>query len=356
VVRPRKNHEEATMNSRVTTAGPLGTRLRESSAALRVVLRVVNAGPPLILVILVIVFGLIEPIFVTQRNIQSVAIQSSLIGAVSLGMFLVILTGGIDLSVGSVIALSTVLGAVAFTDLGWSPVAVVAVILATGVVIGALNGAIYVKGRIPHSFISTLAMMGIAHGVALIISDGLPSPGMPDIVQTLGGGYIGPFPVPALVVLVLAGIIWFATSRLVWGQWVYAVGGNAEAAREVGIPVDRVLISVYVACGACAAVAGLIMAGRTNSGFPMAGNLAEMDAIAGVIIGGVSFLGGRGTAVNAVIGAVIVGVIRNGLNIVGVNTFLQYVAVGCIIIMAVEIDVLRSNIESRLRAAEGRRA
>ena len=323
---------------------------------LRLALRVVRLGPLLILAILVAAFALTQPTFISERNVQNVIVQSSLIAAIALGELLVIITKGIDLSVGSVMALSTVMGVVAFHDLGWAPPLVILVILATGAVVGTINAVVYVKGRAPHPFVVTLAMMGIARGLALIISDGQPVSGMPQAVQTAGAGYLGPVPVPGLIVLGFAAVLWFFTTRQVWGRWIYAVGGDPDAAREVGIPVDRVIMSVYIISGLCAGLAGLLIAGRTNSGFPTAGNLAEMDAIAGVIIGGASFLGGRGSVVNAMIGAVIVGVIRNGLNIVGVNTYAQYVAVGLIILVAVQIDVLRSRIETKFQALEGRLA
>jgi ribose transport system permease protein len=319
-------------------------------------MRVVKAGPLIILVTLVVLFTVINPLFVSGRNLQNLAVQSSLIAALAIGVLLPILTQGIDLSVGSVVALSTVMGAVVFHDLNAPAWVVIGVIIGTGGVVGLVNGVAYVKGRIPHPFIVTLAMMSVARGAALLISDGQSIAGMPEPVQTAGSGYVGAIPVPALIVGGLALLAWFFTTKQVWGRWIYAVGGNPAAAREVGIPVARVLISVYVISGLCAGVAGLITAGRTNSGFPTAGNLSELDAIAGVIIGGASFFGGRGTVVNAVIGAVIIASVRNGLNMIGVDTYAQYVALGLIVFLAVQMDVQRSRIETRFQALEGRTA
>ncbi len=336
--------------------GTGGVKQSGSHTRLRLALRLVNAGPLIILTTLVVFFSAINPLFVSERNIQNLAVQSSLIAALAIGVLLPILTQGIDLSVGAVVALSTVMGAVFFHDLdapGW---VVVIVIIGTGGLVGLINGLAYVKGKIPHPFIVTLAMMSVARGTALLIADGTAIAGMPDVVQTAGGGYLGPLPVPALIVAALAFIAWVFTTKQVWGGWIYAVGGNPNAAREVGVPVARVLISVYVVSGLCAGVAGLITAGRTNSGFPTAGNLSELDAIAGVIIGGASFLGGRGTVVNAVIGAVIVAAVRNGLNMIGVDTYAQYVALGLIVFFAVFMDVQRARIETRFQALEGRGA
>lgn len=336
--------------------GTGGGKQSGSHTRLRLALRLVNAGPLIILTTLIIFFSAINPLFVSERNLQSLAVQSSLIAALAIGVLLPILTQGIDLSVGAIMALSTVMGAVFFHDLAAAPWLVILVIIGTGGLAGLINGLAYVKGRIPHPFIVTLAMMSIARGAALLIADGTAIAGMPEAVQTAGSGYLGPFPVPALIVAVLAFLAWCFTTKQVWGGWIYAVGGNPDAAREVGIPVGRVLISVYVFSGLCAGVAGLITAGRTNSGFPTAGNLSELDAIAGVIIGGASFFGGRGTVVNAVIGGVIVAAVRNGLNMIGVDTYAQYVALGLIVFLAVFMDVQRARIETRFQALEGRGA
>lgn len=330
--------------------------LDRAARRMRVILRLVKYGPLIILVTLVVVFTMVDPLFVSGRNIQNLAIQSSLIAALAIGVLMTILTRGIDLSVGSIVAVSTVIGAVFFHDLNAHPAVVITAILATGVLAGLINGLAYVKGKIPHPFIVTLAMMSIARGAALLISGGQSIGGMPEPVQTLGAGYLGPIPVPALLVGGLAVAAWFFTTRQVWGRWIYAVGGNPEAAREVGIPVDRVLISVYVFSGFCAGVGGLIIAGRTNSGFPTAGNLSELDAIAGVIIGGASFFGGRGSVINAVLGAVIISSVRNGLNIIGVDPYVQYVALGLIVFLAVLMDVQRARIETKFQALEGKRA
>jgi ribose transport system permease protein len=172
------------------------------------------------------------------------------------------------------------------------------------------------------------------------------------IASIPGGGPIGWFPTAALVVLAMALIVALITQRLVWGRWIYAVGGNPEAALRNGIPVQSVLISVYATCGLLAGVAALLTMGKGNAGSPTAGQLAELDAIAAVIIGGASFLGGRGTMVNAITGALIIAVMRNGFNLLGIDPNWQYMATGAVIVVAVQLDVVRGNLESRFRSLQ----
>lgn len=335
--------------------GVVAERAREGRTA-RVALAIVQLGPVLILFGLAFMFAVTADNFFTERNVRNILVQSSVIALLALGQLLVIITRGIDLSVGSVLALSTVTGAIVFRDAGSPAFVIVLVIVATGVVAGLVNGFVFVKGRVPHPFIVTLAMLSVARGLALVLSDGSAVPGMPGVVREAGSGRVLGFPTPALIVVFVAALLWVLTTRLLWGRWIYAVGGDPEAARKVGIPVNKVLISVYAISGMTAGVAAVVTAGRTNSGFPTAGDLGELDAIAAVIIGGASFFGGRGTVINAVVGALIIGVIRNGLNLLGVNTFFQLIAVGVIIVLAVQMDVLRTSLEGRLRSARARGA
>jgi ribose transport system permease protein len=335
---------------------PAGAERTRDGRLTRLALTVVQLGPVLILALLVLVFAAAEPVFLGERNVRNVLVQSSVIALLALGQLLVIVTRGIDLSVGAVLALSTVTGALVYRDAGSPGFVIVLVIVSTGIVAGLVNGFVYVKGRVPHPFIVTLAMLSVARGLALVLSDGSAIAGMPSVIVEAGSGRIGWFPIPALVVAVVALLLWILTTRLVWGRWIYAVGGDPEAARQVGIPVGKVLISVYALSGFTAGVAAVVTAGRTNSGFPTAGDLAELDAIAAVIIGGASFFGGRGAVVNAVVGALIIGVIRNGLNLLGVNTFTQLIAVGVVVVLAVQMDVLRTSLEGKLRSARARGA
>ena len=180
---------------------------------------------------------------------------------------------------------------------------------------------------------------------------------MPQAVQTVGGSSVFVWlPVSTLVVAAAAVCVWLLTTRIVWGRWIYAVGGNPEAARRTAIPTSKVLISVYALSGLAAGVAGVLTAGRTNAGAPTFGSLAELDAIAAVIIGGASFLGGRGTVVHALVGAVMIGVIRNAMNLANLASFFQLIVLGLVILIAVESDVIRGRIEERLRLIQAGRS
>jgi len=319
---------------------------------LRLALAAVRVGPVLILVILVAAMTAAEPIFFTERNIQNVLVQSAVVATIGLGQLVAIVTRGIDLSVGAIVALSTVVGGLVYNSAVGSGATVLLAIVLTGGIVGAVNGLIYVKGRIPHPFIVTLAMLSVASGLALVLSGGQSRAGMPDIVQMLGSDFVGPVPVPALVVGLLAAFTAVLLSRVVWGTWVYAIGGNPDAAREIGLPVDRILVSVYIFSGLMAGVGGVITAGRTNAAFPTAGTGAELDSIAAVIIGGASFFGGRGTVGSVLVGALTIGVVRNGLNLLNVSPSWQLVAIGAIIVVAVQLDVVRTRLEANFRAAQ----
>ncbi len=314
-------------------------------------LTALRAGPALILLLLIMVIASQTDIFLTVNNLGNVLAQTAVIATLALGQLLVILTRGIDLSVGSILALSTVTGALIFESITAGPV-VILVMLVTGALIGLVNGLVFVKAKLPHPFITTLAMLSIARGAALVLTDGQPKQGMPDLVRTIGGGSVGAFPYSAFVVAGATLLTMLLLYRLTWGRWVYAVGGDPEAARRVGIPVDRVLISVYVLSGLAAGIAAVLTAGRTNAGSPTFGTLAELDAISAVIIGGVSFLGGRGMVSNALVGALMVGVLRNGLNLLNVDAFYQMIAIGVILVLAVWLDTVRGRFESRFRALQ----
>jgi ribose transport system permease protein len=322
---------------------------------LRAALIALRLGPALILVALCTVITLTTPIFLTSRNIGNVLSQTAVVAVLALGQLLVIITRGIDLSVGSTIALSSVVGAIVYLHVH-SSVLVVLAILGTGVAVGLANGVVYVFGRVPHPFIVTLASLSIVSGIALWAARGQPIPGMPHAVAVVGGGSIGWFPYSTFVVLGLSLAVLALTSALVWGRWLYAVGGNPDAARRTGVPVRTVLVSVYVLSGFAAGVGGLITAGMTVTGSPTFGQLSELDSIAAVIIGGAAFAGGRGNVGNALVGAFTIGVIRNALNLHAVNAYYQLIVIGLVIVLAVEADVIRGHIEGRLRLAAAVRA
>ncbi|WP_223167805.1 ABC transporter permease [Nonomuraea sp. SYSU D8015] len=332
-----------------------GALRRLGSDPLRLALLAIRLGPVLILLLLVVIMSMLSPAFLTMLNLGNVLAQSAVIAVLAIGQLLVILTRGIDLSVGSTLALASVTGALVYSAAPSGPVVVLAM-LATGMAVGAINGMGYVLGRLPHPFIITLATLSAARGLALWLSGGQPQQGMPEIVQAMGGGSAGWLPYSAFLVAAVALAVVLLTTRMVWGRWIYAVGGNPEGARRAAIPVDRVVISVYVLSGLAAGIAAIVTSGRLNAGSPTFGDLAELDSIAAVVIGGASFLGGRGGVGNALVGALMIGIIRNGMNLLDVDAFLQPIVIGVVIVMAVESDVVRGRLESRFRIARAARA
>jgi ribose transport system permease protein len=336
-------------------SGADGQRPGRTDGPVSIGLRLLSFGPLLILALLVAAVALATPHFLTPGNISNILAQTAVIAIVAMGQQLVILTRGIDLSVGSNLALATVVGGLVFraTD---SATLVILTILVMGALVGAVNGIAYVFGRLPHPFIITLATLSICRGLALELSiNHTTMRGMPDAVTFIGGESTLGIPNSFFVVFAVAAILLVLTKAMVWGRWVYAVGGNPEAAREMGIPVRGVLVSTYVIAGLCAGIGGVVLAGRTGAASPLYGTLLELDTIAAVIIGGASFLGGRGHLGHALIGAVMIGVIRNALNLLDVNVFFQMITIGVIIVVAVEADVLRNRLEARARTLQAAR-
>jgi ribose transport system permease protein len=318
------------------------------------VLRLLGVGPVLILVVLCLVLWQLEPVFFTTFNVQNILVQSSVVAVLAIGSLMVIVTGGIDLSIGSTMALATVVGWHVFQQWKLGGALTIVAMVALGLVVGLVNGIVYVKGRVPHSFIVTLAMLSIAQSIGLWWAKGQPLPGMPDVVGTLGNGYVGVVPVPALVVGAVALLSWVYLRWTQWGRWTYATGGSAEAASRMSIPVSRVLISSYALCGLLAGVAGILVAGSINGASSTIGQGAGglLDAVAAVIIGGASILGGRGSVWDCLVGALLIGVIRNGLALLNFSPYLEGLLVGATILLAVELDVLRTGLERRIRAMQ----
>lgn len=298
--------------------------------------------PPLVgLILLVALISFLSPHFLTIRNILNVLRQISIIAIVSVGMSYVIITGGIDLSVGSVAALSGVVTGVFLKNLGWNlTVSIVFGILA-GAACGLLSG-ILVTSRIKMPpFISTLAMMSIARGLALVITSGRPIFNLPDSFRFIGGSCVAGIPVPITIMLVIYILAHINLSHGKVGLYFYAIGGDEEAARVSGIDTNRVKLLAYVISGVCAAVAGIVLASRVMVSEPIAGFGYELDAIASVIIGGANLFGGEGMIAGTLIGAIIIGVLRNGLNLLNVSTYVQQVVIGVVIAGMVSISILR---------------
>ena len=345
-------HSGATIDApEESRAAPRGS----SDRTLRAVLAVVESGPVLILVLLALAMSLLSPVFLTTGNITNLGVQTSIVAAVAIGQLLVVLTRGVDLSVGSVVGLSGVMGAlVAGSSVGTGFTTLIAIPL-VGAAVGLVNGFVLVKLKVPHPLIVTLATLGIVRGLALQLSGGETLVDIPPPVITAGSGELFGLPVPVLIVAGMAALFAFLTRRTRWGRWIYAIGGNPEAAERAGLPVSRVLFSVYIVCGLTAGVAGLLTAGRTAAGSPNAGILLELDALTAVIVGGASFFGGRGAIWNVVVGALVIGTIRNGLNLLNVTPFYQQMAVGSLILLAIQLDVVRARLETRLQVVRSLR-
>ena len=295
-------------------------------------------GPLLGLFLIVIVITILNPSFMTTDNILNILRQVSISALIAFGMTFVILTGGIDLSVGSTLALT---GAVAATMLasGIDPVLTILAALLLGAILGAVNGVIIAKGKVAP-FIATLATMTIYRGLTLVYTDGRPVSDLGNEItfQMLGKGYFFGIPVPVCTMILAFIVLYVIMHKTTFGRRVYAVGGNEAASKLSGINVDRVKIAVYSLTGMLAALSALILTSRLNSAQPTAGTSYELDAIAAVVLGGTSLTGGKGWIFGTLVGALIIGVLNNGLNLIGVSSFFQQVVKGIVILIAVLID------------------
>ncbi|WP_326820193.1 MULTISPECIES: ABC transporter permease [unclassified Streptosporangium] len=296
-------------------------------------------GALVALVVLAVALSLLSGDFLAVTNLLNVGVQAAVTAILAFGATFVIITGGIDLSVGSVAALSAIVLAWTATDTGlpW-PLAVV-ISLAVGLACGLVNAALIAYGKLPP-FIATLAMLGVARGLALVISQGSPI-AMPETVSHLGDTLGDYLPVPVIVMLLMGVITAVILNRTYTGRAMYAIGGNEEAARLSGINVNRQKLITYALAGLFAAVAGIVLASRLASAQPQAAAGYELDAIAAVVIGGASLSGGKGRAFGTFVGALILAVLRNGLNLLSVSAFWQQVVIGVVIALAVLLDTLR---------------
>jgi len=311
---------------------------------------VAKHSPLFILAAICIVFAVVSPPFRTSNNLQQVLARTTFVGVLAIGELLVILTAGIDLSVGSVAALAGMVGCMCMKAAGLESIfgenATVLLFLgivagtATGLTCGAVNGALVAKGRIPP-FIVTLGMMMIARGAARLLSGGQNVSDLPKAFAWLGGSRARWFPVAITLVITGAGAIVLAFAR--FGRYLYAVGGNREAARLSGLPVDRVRIAAYAISGTLAGFGGMVLASRTMIGSPNAAEMSELDAIAACVIGGASLMGGEGGALTALAGALIMAVLTNFCILMGLNDNWQRVLIGSLIIVLVFYDNLRKR-------------
>lgn len=310
----------------------LNTRLRNIS----------QYGIVAALIIICVVLSLTTPRFLTVSNLMNIGTQVSINALLALGVTFVIITGGIDLSLGSMVAVTGVVAA-SFAHPDTYPLVVpVLVGLLAGLLLGAFNGLVITKSKVPP-FIVTLGTMTIGRGLALILSKGRPVSNLSDSFNFIGGGQIFGIPFP-IIILILAFIVCSVIlQKTILGRYMYAVGGNEQAARASGIRVSNVKMWVYSICGILSALAGILLTSRITTGQPNAGGGFELDAIAAAIIGGTSTSGGTGTMTGTLIGALLIGVISNGLDLLNVTSYYQQVVMGVIIIGAVVLDSLGRN-------------
>ncbi len=305
-----------------------------------------------VLIIICIIFAILEPAFISPVNIFNVLRQVSIYGLLALGMTFVILTGGIDLSVGSLLALAGLVAAAVYkggTGLlsagtagqaqGFGLWAALGAAILVGVIGGMLQGTAVAKLKVPP-FIVTLGGLTAFRGLALVFSGGQPISTFTDEYKFWGQGMIGPVPVPVIIVLTFAVLMFIVLRYTRYGRHVYAVGGNSEAARLSGLKVTRVVLSVYVITGFFAGLSGFLLSSRLNSAEQVAGVGYELTVIAGVVIGGTSLFGGEGGIFGTVIGILLIGVLSNGLTLMNVSPYYQQILVGLIIVFAVYLDQL----------------
>ncbi|MCM3629901.1 ribose ABC transporter permease RbsC [Paenibacillus glycanilyticus] len=299
-------------------------------------------GPLLGLILLIVIVSIMNPSFLEPLNILNLLRQVSINALIAFGMTFVILTGGIDLSVGSILALSSAFVANMMVS-GFDPIIAILIGCLVGGVMGMVNGLLITKGNMAP-FIATLATMTIFRGLTLVYTDGNPITGLGDNLafQLFGRGYLLGIPVPAITMIITFAVLWIILHKTAFGRRTYAIGGNEKATIVSGIKVPRVKIMIYSLAGMLSALAGAILTSRLNSAQPTAGTSYELDAIAAVVLGGTSLSGGRGRIVGTLIGALIIGTLNNGLNLLGVSSFYQLVVKGIVILIAVLIDRKKS--------------
>lgn len=300
---------------------------------------------------LCMILSIVAPSFLTLRNAVNVVRQVSIIGIISMGVTFAIITTGIDLSSGSVLAfVGVVVASLSQNAVNVDqPISIVMPIffailigLVVGAALGTINGTLHAYGKIPP-FIATLGMMTVARGAALLFSEGRPVGNLKDTFTFIGGGAFLKVPIPIWVYLFVGVLSWILLSKTRFGRYVFAIGGNVKAARICGINVEKTLVMVYAYAGFLAAISGILLVSRTAAGNPTYGLSYELDAIASTVIGGTSLSGGIGSIPLCVIGALIIGVLNNGMDLLGVNAYWQQIAKGMIIVIAVLLDARKQK-------------
>jgi len=289
--------------------------------------------------IIIIAMAYVKPNFLSVENLGNVLRQVSIIGLVAIGMTVVILLGGIDLSAGSVVALSGMLAAIFAKIEGMNTLVPIMVGCAAGLVIGSINGMVIAHIGIP-SFIQTLGMMNVVRGIVYLISNAKPISGLSESFLAIGSGYFLGIPIPVIFLSVGFIVLLFVLNKTKFGRYIYAVGGNEDAALVSGIKVKSIKVTSYAICGLVAGLAGVLLTARVSAGIASAGENLVLDAVAAPVIGGVSFTGGEGKLWGTVLGFMLMGLLNNALDLLNVSSYFQLVVKGLIIITAVSVDVL----------------
>lgn len=294
-------------------------------------------------IVLCIVLSLASPYFLGWDNWSNILRQTAINGILAVGMTYVILSGGIDLSVGSILACAGIVAGSLVTGDASAGVGVAIMAgVGVGAVLGSINGLLVARFAVPP-FVATLGMLSAARGLTYIYNDGMPFSGLDPMFRALGQGEVAFIPMPVLIFALVVAVFWFILRYTLYGRYIYAVGGNEKSAKTSGIRTRTITFSVYVVSGALAGLAGLILTARTTAALPQAGASYELDAIAAVVIGGTSLSGGTGTLIGTVFGALIISVINNGLDLLGVSSYYQQVVKGVIIVAAVLLDSSRKR-------------
>ena len=328
---------------------------------LDIALGVIRLGPVLVLVLMLVVFAFVNPLFLSPGNLLDLLVQTTPILIVGLGQLIVIITQGIDLSVGAVVGFTSIAGWMIWQQFQLTGWAVILVFIIIGGFWGLVNGFVLVKIKIANPFVVTLGSLYAVGGLGLLLSQGAPRVGQDDLVVFLGSGRLElPFglfvPMPIIVAIIVTGLVAVLLTTTRWGRWMFAVGGNPEGARRAGIPVGAIRISVYVLSGVLAGIAAVVLSGRIAGADANLGKGMELLTIAAVVIGGGSFFGGRGTVINVIVGALIVIGIRNGLNLSALDSNYLSIVVGAVLVLAVGLDTGRASVESAVRRRRARRA
>lgn len=291
-----------------------------------------------VIIAMSIVFSLLNPNFYGETNLRNVARQMAILGIVACGQTMVILSGGFDLSIGMVLGLISVVGSMVLSEYGLWPGLIAGI--AMGAAVGAMNGSMIAKAGLPP-FIATLATFSAARGLALILSGGLPMTDLPPELSFLAAGHFFTLPLPAIIAVAVFVSCYLLTKKTRFGRYIYAIGGNEEAALYSGIPVARYKIAVWVLNGALVGLAAMVLTSRAVSGHATLGEGMELESIAATVIGGTALGRGRGGIFNTFLGVIAMGILTNGLNLINVSTYYQMVAIGIIIAGAVYFDQLR---------------